>query len=293
MTSVLVVDDSAIDRRLAGALLSKRGHTVVYAEDGKRALEEIVKARPDVVVTDLQMPEMTGLELVEAIRAQFPALPVVLMTAHGSEQIAMLALRTGAASYVPKKRLAADLGDTVDAIVAISADVDRISTVDPLDAQEVRFLLGPDLSDLAEVVGQLESHLKQVGFLSETSVMQVAVALREAIVNAIVHGNLEVSSELLEGGGSTFQQLVEQRRSQSPWRDRTVAVTARYAPDEVRYVVTDEGRGFDPSTLPDPTDVSNLEKTHGRGLMLIRMFMDEVSFNERGNEIRMVKRAGT
>ena len=55
-------------------------------------------------------------------------------------------------------------------------------------------------------------------------------------------------------------------------------------------VVEDQGPGFDPGCLPDPTDLSNLEKPSGRGLMLIRTFMDEVDFNPRGNRIRMVKR---
>lgn len=290
MASVLVVDDSAIDRRLAGALLVKRGYAVEYAADGRDALERIQKICPDVVVTDLQMPHMTGLELVEEVRGKFPSLPVVLMTAHGSEQIAMHALKMGAASFVPKRRLADDLADTIDAVVAISLDVGRISTVDPLDVREIRFELGPDLQSLGDVVGQLEAHLVQVGSSDETSVVQVAVALREAIVNAIVHGNLEVSSDLLEEGGAAFTQAIEARQHKPPYRDRKVSVLARYAPAEVTYVVSDQGPGFDPRTLPDPTDLTNLEKSSGRGLMLIRTFMDEVTFNDRGNEIRMTKR---
>jgi CheY-like chemotaxis protein len=291
MTSVLIVDDSAIDRRLAGALLAKRGYEVAYAADGREALERCEQTRPDVVVTDLQMPHMTGLELVEALRAKFPSLPVVLMTAHGSEQIAMMALNAGAASFVPKRRLADDLGSTVDAIAALSLEVERISTVDPLDAREIRYELGPDLAVLADVVGQLEAHLVQVGFCDGTEVMQVAVALREAIVNAVVHGNLEVSSQLLEEGGEAFARVIEDRKQKLPYKNRKVVVIARYAPSEVTYIVSDEGPGFDPTTLPDPTDLSNLEKPSGRGLMLIRTFMDEVRFNDRGNEIRMKKRA--
>lgn len=290
MTFVLVVDDSAIDRRLAGALLTKRGFDVEYATDGKHALEQMERATPDVVVTDLQMPNMTGLELVEVARRRFPTLPIVLMTAHGSEQIAMLALKTGAASFVPKRRLAADLCDTIDSLVAISHDVGRVSTVDPLDAREIRYVLGSDLQALGDIVGQLEAQLLQIGTVDGTSVVQVAVALREAIVNAIVHGNLEVSSSLLEDGGVSFSRAIEERQRLEPFAGRKVTLVARYAPGEVSYVISDEGPGFDPSTLPDPTDASNLEKASGRGLMLIRTFMDDVSFNERGNEIRMKKR---
>lgn len=291
-TTVLVVDDSPIDRRLAGALLAKRGYAVAYATDGRDALAKIKGSRPDAVVTDLMMPQMTGLELVEAIRKDHPSVPVILMTAHGSEETAIEALRLGASSYVPKRRLADDLADTVAAVVEIAQDVGRISSVDPLEAREIRFELGTDMTRLAEVVGQLESQLSQMGICDETGVLQVGVALREAIVNAVIHGNLEVSSTLLEEGGTAFAEAIEARRRELPYSSRRAAVVARYRPDRVDYVVTDEGPGFDPKTLPDPTDVANLERASGRGLMLIRTFMDEVSFNEKGNEIRMMKRRG-
>ena len=124
----------------------------------------------------------------------------------------------------------------------------------------------------------------------ETGRIQVAVALREALVNAIFHGNLEVSSTLLEQTGDVFSQVVERRRRQSPYQDRRVHVTAKETRFEAIYVVRDEGPGFDPSTLPDPTDLANLDKPSGRGLLLIRTFMDEVRHNAQGNEIQMVMR---
>ena len=62
---------------------------------------------------------------------------------------------------------------------------------------------------------------------------------------------------------------------------------------EAVYVVEDEGPGFDPATLPLPTDPANLERIGGRGLMLIRTFMDEVEHNEKGNRITLRKRSST
>src|SRR5262249_19808846 len=76
-----------------------------------------------------------------------------------------------------------------------------------------------------------------------------------------------------------------------PYRSRRVHVTARESPAEAVYVIRDEGPGFDPSKLPDPTDPANLERVTGRGLLLIRTFMDEVHHNPKGNEITMVNRA--
>ena len=292
--TVLVVDDSPVDRRLAGKLLEKHGFVARYAVDGREALDEIGRERPSIVVTDLHMPRMSGLELVEAIRRTYPALPVVLMTAHGSEEISVMALRTGAASFVPKRRLAADLARTLEAIIEISAGArGRTSSLDPLAVHETRFELDNDIERLPEVVGQLEADLARVGICDETEVIQVGVALREAIVNAIVHGNLEVSSALLDDGGTAFADLARARRGQPPYAERRVEVVAHYARGEVTYTVSDQGPGFDPGSLPDPTEIANLEQLHGRGLMLMRTFMDEVTHGPRGNVVTMRKRKAT
>ncbi|HEY7428312.1 MAG TPA: ATP-binding protein, partial [Gemmataceae bacterium] len=107
---------------------------------------------------------------------------------------------------------------------------------------------------------------------------------------ALYHGNLEVGSELRESDEKAYRQLVEERRHSKPYADRRIHVHARASADEACYVVRDEGPGFNPNILPDPTDPANLEKVTGRGLLLIRTFMDEVRHNEKGNEIVMIKR---
>lgn len=293
--TVLVVDDSSLDRRLAGALLKKHGYLVEFAEDGVHALDYLSKACADAVVTDLHMPNMTGLELVVSVRGKYPRLPVILMTAHGSEEIAVLALRTGAASFVPKRLLSAELAATVDAVVALSREVHtREVSVEPREEALVTFQISNDMTNLHEAVGQMEAQLKRLKFCDETGVLQVGVALREAIVNAICHGNLEVPSELKDGGSPAFQELATVRKNLAPYCDRKVIVEVRRRhPDEIEYVVVDEGPGFDPSVLPDPSDPTSIDKEHGRGIMLMRMFMDEVEHRGRGNEVRMVKRRAT
>ncbi|WP_437723066.1 response regulator [Sorangium sp. So ce861] len=292
MVRVLVVDDSPMDRRLSGSLLKKRaGMEPMYAENGVEALQTIAKVMPEIVLTDLQMPEMDGLELVEAIRREHPYLPVILMTAHGSEEIAVQALRRGAASYVAKRSLAAELVSTVENVLAV-ARLDRREQqlLACLTATESHFELDNDVAKVPALVGHIEQSLGRMRLCDETGRIQVAVALREALVNAIVHGNLEVSSSLLDEEPSAFSALVERRRTESPYRDRRVVVWARETRTEATYVVRDEGPGFDPRDLPDPTDLANLDKPSGRGLMLIRTFMDEVWHNEKGNEIHMIMR---
>jgi anti-sigma regulatory factor (Ser/Thr protein kinase) len=68
---------------------------------------------------------------------------------------------------------------------------------------------------------------------------------------------------------------------------------ARLSRRQAVYVIRDEGPGFDPSTSPDSTDPVNLERTTGRGLLLIRSYMDGVAFNRAGNRITLTKRRTT
>ena len=292
MVTVLVVDDSAMDRHLAGGLLKKRGLQPVFATHGREALDLIAAQPPDIVVTDLQMPEMDGLELTEAVRQRYPFLPVLLMTAHGSEEIAVKALQKGAASYVAKRNLARELADTVSSVLEVaSADKNQERLLACLTRVDSHFELDNDMASIPPLIGYLEAGLKRMRICDETALIQVAVALREALVNAVLHGNLELSSDLVESDEKAFAALAEQRRNTPPWRDRRVRVTSTESHTEATYVISDDGAGFDPTALPDPTDLSNLEKRSGRGLLLIRTFMDEVRHNDKGNEITLVKRA--
>jgi len=114
MSKVLVVDDKEMMRDSVATTLSRRGHTVISAPGGKAALDRIASKRPDLVVTDLQMPGMSGLELLEEIRVLDEELPVVLMTAYGTIETAVEAIRNGAFDYVTKPFSGDELTITIE-----------------------------------------------------------------------------------------------------------------------------------------------------------------------------------
>ncbi len=289
---ILIVDDAAMDRHLAGAIVQKiDGWKTLFAEHGKEALEILKRQTPDVVLTDMLMPEMDGLELVRAIRIQHPLVPVILMTAHGSEDLAIEALRSGAASYVPKKSLARDLAETLDGVLAASQSNRRESLVlDCLLRHETHYRLDNDVALVAPLVGHLEHQVERLRLCEPSGLVLVGVALHEALTNAILHGNLGVRSELRETDEKEYYRQIADRRTQPPWCERRVHISATLTGQEAVFVVRDEGEGFDPELLPDPTDPANLGRVSGRGLLLIQTFMDRVEHNERGNQITMVKR---
>ncbi len=291
MQKILVVDDSAEARKVAAACLIEHGMVPLFAENGREALKVLVAERPDAVLTDLNMPEMNGLELVEYMRREHADIPVVLMTSRGSEHAAVDALRAGALSYVPKKELRGSLCDAMRTVVAaVEAKRRREMSETTLHSGDSHFVLGYELDASVALVSHLQGNLEQLELCDDTGIFQVSTALGEAFSNAIDHGNLELDSTLRESGLEEYERIRQERVRQEPFRDRRVHVTERVDNDSVTYVVCDEGRGFDLTSIPDPTDTSNLLKASGRGLMLIRTFMDDVRFNEAGNEITMVKR---
>ncbi len=290
--TVLVVDDAPVDRHKAKRLVEKvDGWRAVTACNGAEALEAIEREAPTVVLTDLLMPEMDGLELVEAIRARYPLIPVILMTAFGSEDIAIRALQKGAASYVPKKSLALELADTLDQVqAAAKAGQQHQQLLDSLSELEAQFALESDPALVPPMVAHLQDQFMRMKLCDPTSRIRIGIALEEALLNGIYHGNLEIDSRLRQNDEKAFHQTARDRRLQSPYSERRLRVREKLSRAQAEWVIADEGPGFDPSKLADPTDPANLGRVGGRGLLLIRTFLDEVRFNEKGNEVTLIKR---
>ncbi len=289
---ILVVDDSPTQLRQLQMVLEKEGYQVKSAVDGKQAYEAILADPPVLVVTDLQMPGMNGLELVAAVSEGSPSIPVILTTSQGSEEIAAEALQKGASSYVPKRDMMSNLVPTVRQVLSVIEAAQSVRAIAKFTvASSIELRLGNDESLVPKVIARLEQPLVELELFDEGDRMQIAMALDESLINAMVHGNLEVSSELRQtDDGKPYVEMIEKRKAQSPYQDRKVHVRLHATPTEATFLVRDEGPGFDRSILCDPTDPENLEKAGGRGLLLINAFMDVVEHNDLGNEITMIKR---
>jgi len=83
MAKILVVDDEALLAKSLSIILTKAGHTVVTAENGKMGLEVFARENPDLVITDIIMPEMEGIEAIQILRSQAPKLPIIAVSGGG------------------------------------------------------------------------------------------------------------------------------------------------------------------------------------------------------------------
>ena len=242
---------------------------------------------PDLIVTDLQMPRMDGLELVRNVRKSFPQVPVVLITSYGSEQIAIDALRAGATSYAPKSMLQAALVRTIKQVLEMSKRMRYSNEGCAPASKQIAFVLENESTLIGPTIEHLQENLPS---WSDRDRLQIGMALDEALVNAMHHGNLEVDSSLRDGDDEReYYDQIRARKHVDPFRHRRVRVEAEFSDRHICVQISDDGRGFDPQMIPDPTSDANLHKVSGRGLFLIRSFMDQVAHNLMGNQITMTK----
>jgi len=181
LTTLLVVDDSVFDHQVIARLRQvMEGLRVIFASGGKEAMQTLDRELPQLILTDLIMPDMDGLELVQQVRDRFPSIPMILMTAFGSEEAAMRALRAGAANYIPKKDLDRDLVETVCGILHMSTvDRHRRQLLHCLNCRESAFLLENDPNLIASLLELVQEELDGLELFDRMGRIRVASRCRK------------------------------------------------------------------------------------------------------------------
>ena len=298
MPIVLIVDDSEVDRRLVGGLLPKELEWLIeFADNGVSALEKMRLSLPDVVITDMMMPEMDGMELVSNIRVDYPHVPVILITGHGSETLAVEALQRGATSYVPKRLLAEKLLETVEQVLACRAPIAATRRlIGCLENTQYIFRLGqrsdsdPAAGRSAATDAGRHAMLRRNGaHACRHCAGGSATQCRPwpAIWRWTRQQAQQARSELRQGHVS---ELVLQRSAQAALMpDRVTHVKADISLNKATFVIRDEGQGVRHiAAFRTGTTRRRSSTVTGRGLVLMKNFMDEVHFNESGNEVTMI-----
>ena len=290
LSRVLVVEDSRVQAEEIRSILEGHGFVVETAADGLEALAMIRGGPPDVVVTGYRMPRMDGLALVDAVRQDYPFVPIVLIAANGSEAIAAQALRDGAAGYVPKRFLHLDLIPTLrDILSAAEGTARRRRALGRLSRTEFEFVLD-DATAIDPLIHHIEEILSATLIRDPSELIRVGVALREVLGIAIELGDQDPDRSATGGDRDAPAPIAELDRGEPPSRERLIHVTASITPSEAVFTIRDEGPPFPEGPERDHLGLAGL-KAKVRNLPLIRNLMEDASPDEAGNEIRLVKRA--
>ncbi|NOU12249.1 MAG: response regulator [Nitrospira sp.] len=285
---LLVIDPCSDTQARIAEQLQGRGFSVVAASDLTTALTTIDMAAPDIVITDLFLPEATGLTVLKELKARHELCPVIVMAKDAPEPMIIQALRIGAADYLHKPVTEEEL------VLAL---------------QRARNLMPGDLGDIPGVcraeyqltVDSDPTHIPaMISWLIKTTAstlppvrrLHLRGALQELLFNAIEHGNLEIvyreKQEALAEG--RYEQLLARRLAQARLRDRRVRIHVAHDTNanSLVYAITDEGKGFKwQSLLARSQEVCESEDANGRGVFLARSFFPSLRYNDRGNEVTL------
>jgi anti-sigma regulatory factor (Ser/Thr protein kinase) len=152
------------------------------------------------------------------------------------------------------------------------------------------FKISNDIFNIEKVVFALTKDF--VYFLDFNSLEKIRVGLSEMLTNAIEHGNLGITGDdkLHATENGTYYDLVNERLSDNFYTDRRVSFEYEISDEGIYMQIEDEGEGFDVNNLPDPTDPESLLKLHGRGILITRMYFEELKYNDKGNQVTLSKR---
>ncbi len=274
MSRILVVDDDRTTRELMRIQLKPAGHEIEEAENGEDALRKIQKGNFDLILLDVWMPGMDGLEVLARLRTQGPHPPVIVMTADDTSETVLRAIREQAYRFVTKPFAPRDV---LDLVAGALESGNRARPIEVVSARSnwVELLVPCDLESAERIQGFLA---KLDSDLPQEVRSKIGMAFRELLFNAV------------EWGGKLDPN---QRVRISYVRGRRVLL----------YRIADPGRGFkfkdldhaaitypedDPFTHTEVREQKGL-RPGGLGLLMTKAMVDDLIYNEAHNEVMFIK----
>lgn len=292
MPVILHVDPTLDDRdAIRAGLSTQEGWTVESASSYEEARERLNLHPVDAVLSEADLGDGEWRDLLTTIRGRQWNTPVFVVTRALSIEAAAQSARDGAELVFSKDSDPAEWIFPLEcAIERAASRSTRAAVESSLTEQTLRFTVDNDKGRVPHLVTMLVEYCDKFGLLDDRDRMRIQVALEEALLNSVIHGNLEVSSKLREMEGDVFEQAILERKQMEPYRSRRVTLIAEYTREYARFTIRDEGPGFDVNKVRNPTEDDAIELASGRGILLMRSFTDSIDYNDQGNEVRMLKR---
>jgi CheY-like chemotaxis protein len=260
---ILVVDDEADVRETLSEMIGGLGYQVMAAENGAEALERIKTEKVDLVITDLSMPKMNGLELIVHAKRINPHIPIAVISAFGNVENTTFALTRGAFNFISKPFKISQVKELIrkgkrlrELALGTYALMEWVHS-----RTEMAFPSQPKLFSSAILFAIKECQWR--GIEDETRLENVAICLEELLSNAFVHGSR---------------------------KDEKKQIKVKMVFDAEKFVVSvkDEGDGFDGQNYLEKIRQEHESIPEKRGLFIVDFLMDELQFNKKGNEVTAV-----
>jgi len=293
--SILIVDDEEIIRNVLRRKLEQTTAYKVYtADDGVVALDMFKEQPVDLVISDLLMKEMNGIELLRNLKSIEPSIPVIIITGYGTLDDAIEAIHLGAEDFIKKPFDINEVLETIDKTFRkLAEEADQREVIKFIAHEDIKLEIPNQFDLLNTVINYIFSHLRARWLVSDEDLHDVKVCLYEALTNAFEHGNLGISGEVktkyLEKGQQHWRDYLMEQMADVVNVEKAIRVNLTINEELMRVAIQDEGPGFDYRSRTQDVDPEELFRSSGRGLLLIQSLMDAVEFNDSGNEVTMTK----
>lgn len=288
--NILLVEDDSSSRLYLENLLEVNDYKFFSAANGIEGLNIFDEQKIDIVITDIQMPVMDGLELLEAIREKKSNTIVIITTAYGTENYAIQALQLGANNYLKKPVRGSDL---IPLLKKYEIIINNRFSTDKLPGRllERKFKLefNTSINGIPKIVDRILS--ESACNYPDSDKINIELGLVELITNAVEHGNMGISNiekkQAMEN--NTLDNLYNEKLADIKIREKKILIEFCRTPITCEWTIIDQGEGFDWKTLPDPTNEQNILELNGRGVFITNFLFDSVEYFGKGNIVKVKK----
>jgi two-component system, OmpR family, response regulator len=258
---ILIVDDDPDLCMMLNKYLTTRKAESSYALSGEECLRRVSQEKPDLIILDIMMPGIDGYEVCRRLKMQRETnpIPILMLSAKDTDQDRVVGLQTGADAYVSKPFEVDTLLASINGVIEKSAHMRGEHGFQG----QISFRFQSHFKYLEEV-NELIGQLFQRTDLAANEIWELKLALHELGINAIEHGN----------------KMDEQK---------AVHITYTLFDDRLQFEIQDEGEGFEPQSIPNPTQREGLVRERGRGIYLVSQVVDQIEYFEGGTRTRLSK----
>ncbi len=264
MAKILIVDDEEIVRTTLKRALNRDDIVVTTASLAKEALALLENEQFDLIMTDIKMPEMDGITFLKTVKSNDPEVPIIVLTGFATVEMTKDALQSGAYNFLTKPFEIEDILTIVKRGLTLKKEIVRNKEVAAFTQCQFDVEIPSRSELLGGVIFYIIEQLKLMDFSERIIATEILMTLDEAITNAHKHGN-----------------KADQRKK--------IFVRAKINREKMEMSIRDEGEGFDPEKLINPLSAEGIERNCGRGVFLIKSYMDQVLYNDKGNELTIIK----
>ncbi|MFC1851784.1 response regulator [candidate division CSSED10-310 bacterium] len=258
---ILIVDDEDTIITMLTHMLEFEGYKTRSALNGQAALSAVHDNKPSLIILDLMMPGISGFEVCKELKTQreYSPIPVIMLTAKKGFDDRVTGLRVGANDYITKPFNIDELLNSIEKQLINSKKMREQEGIE----STAKFEVTSDFTYIKQVNDLIMRIFGQTN-LTEEEIVEFEYCLNEALINAVEHGS-----------------------GLDP--DKLVYVSYTLKKDKLIIEIEDEGQGFDFRSVADPTTEENILNPRGRGIFIMKNYMDEVFYNEKGTKITLIK----